>query len=288
MMSRLSSIRWGRSGERSWASIVRQLRRPPVLVLVFMLLIAIFGPLFAPYDPLEPQPMNTLAAPSWAHWFGTDDYGFDIFSRVIYAARIDFSLALLGVLIGGGIGSLLGAFAAYRGGFIDWVLLRFVEIVQSFPVLLFALALFAAIGGGSRNMVLAIAIVNIPMYLRIIRSTLLPLRTAEFIDAARCAGLSGPGIVIKHFIPNAKGQIFSLFVLTCAYAIQIIAGLSFIGLGVEPPHPEWGSMINSGAGYIMLGVWWPSIFPGLAIVLSVYAVNGLSREQMTGQLRGSI
>ena len=288
MMSKFIDVQSNLLRGRYWRFIGRQLRRPPVLVLVGMLILAIIGPWFAPYDPLEPQPMNTLAAPSWDHWFGTDDYGFDVFSRVIHATRIDFSLALLGVLIGGGIGSLLGAIAAYRGGITDAILLRFVEVIQSFPVLLFALALFAAIGGGARNMVLAIAIVNIPMYLRIIRSSLLPLRTAEFIDAARCAGLSGWNIVVKHFIPNAKGQIFSLFVLTCAYAIQIIAGLSFIGLGVEPPHPEWGSMINSGAGYIMLGVWWPSIFPGLAIVLSVYAVNGLSRKQMTGQIRGSI
>ena len=265
--------------------IIIQLRRPPVFVFLIMLFIVVFGPLLAPYDPLEPKPMNTLSAPSWDHWFGTDNYGFDILSRVLYAARIDFSLALIGVLIGGGIGSLLGASAAYRGGITDFILLRFVEVVQSFPVLLFALALFAAFGGGSRNMVLVIAIVNIPMYLRIIRSTLLPLRTAEFVDAARCAGLNGFIIVIKHFIPNAKGQIFSLFVLSCAYAIQIIAGLSFIGLGVEPPHPEWGSMINAGAGYIMLGIWWPSIFPGLAIVISVYAINGLSREQMTDQIR---
>ena len=265
--------------------IIIQLRRPPVFVFLIMLFIVVFGPLLAPYDPLEPKPMNTLSAPSWDHWFGTDNYGFDILSRVLYAARIDFSLALIGVLIGGGIGSLLGASAAYRGGITDFILLRFVEVVQSFPVLLFALALFAAFGGGSRNMVLVIAIVNIPMYLRIIRSSLLPLRTAEFVDAARCAGLNGFIIVIKHFIPNAKGQIFSLFVLSCAYAIQIIAGLSFIGLGVEPPHPEWGSMINAGAGYIMLGIWWPSIFPGLAIVISVYAINGLSREQMTDQIR---
>ena len=269
-------------------SIIFQLKRPPVFVFSIILFIVLFGPWLAPYDPLEPKPMNTLAAPSWEHWFGTDNYGFDVLSRVLYAAQIDFSLALIGVLIGGGIGSLLGASAAYKGGITDFVLLRFVEVIQSFPVLLFALALFAAIGGGSRNMILAIAIVNIPMYLRIIRSSLLPLRTAEFVDAARCAGLNGFTIIIKHFIPNAKGQIFSLFVLSCAYAIQIIAGLSFIGLGVEPPHPEWGSMINAGAGYIMLGVWWPSIFPGLAIVISVYAINGLSRQQMTGQIRSSI
>jgi len=268
--------------------IISLLKKSPILVFLIMIFVVIFGPWLAPYDPLEPKPMNTLAPPSFDHWFGTDNYGFDVFSRVLCAARIDFSLAIIGVIIGGGIGSLLGASAAYKGGIIDFILLRFVEVVQSFPVLLFALALFAAIGGGSRNMVLAIAIVNIPMYLRIVRSSLLPLRTAEFVDAARCAGLNGISIIVKHFIPNAKGQIFSLFVLSCAYAIQIIAGLSFIGLGVEPPHPEWGSMINSGAGYIMMGVWWPSIFPGLAIVFSVYAINGLSRKQMTGQIRSSI
>mgnify|MGYP001345547894 CR=1 FL=1 len=268
--------------------IISLLKKPPILVFLIMIFVVIFGPWLAPYDPLEPKPMNTLAPPSFDHWFGTDNYGFDVFSRVLCAAQIDFSLALIGVIIGGGIGSLLGATAAYKGGIIDFILLRFVEVVQSFPVLLFALALFAAIGGGSRNMVLAIAIVNIPMYLRIVRSSLLPLRTAEFVDAARCAGLKGISIIVKHFIPNAKGQIFSLFVLSCAYAIQIIAGLSFIGLGVEPPHPEWGSMINTGAGYIMMGVWWPSVFPGLAIVFSVYAINGLSRHQMTGQIRSSI
>ena len=268
--------------------IISLLKKPPILVFLIMIFVVIFGPWLAPYDPLEPKPMNTLAPPSFDHWFGTDNYGFDVFSRVLCAAQIDFSLALIGVIIGGGIGSLLGATAAYKGGIIDFILLRFVEVVQSFPVLLFALALFAAIGGGSRNMVLAIAIVNIPMYLRIVRSSLLPFRTAEFVDAARCAGLKGISIIVKHFIPNAKGQIFSLFVLSCAYAIQIIAGLSFIGLGVEPPHPEWGSMINTGAGYIMMGVWWPSVFPGLAIVFSVYAINGLSRHQMTGQIRSSI
>ena len=158
--------------------MINQLKRPPVFIFLLLLFIVLFGPLLAPYDPLEPRPMNTLEAPSLEHWFGTDNYGFDVLSRVLYAAQIDFSLSLVGVLIGGGIGSLLGATAAYKGGIIDFLLLRFVEVVQSFPVLLFALALFAAIGGGNRNMILAIAIVNVPMYLRIIRSSLLPLRTA--------------------------------------------------------------------------------------------------------------
>lgn len=262
----------------------RRLLRPPVVVLAFLLLVAVLGPALAPYDPVRPDPMAALQPPSAEHWFGTDSFGMDVFSRVLHAARVDFSLALVSVLVGGGIGSLLGAAAAYRGGLLDTVLLRVVEVVQSFPVFLFAIALFAAFGDSVRNIVIVIAAVNIPLYLRQVRSTLLPLRQAEFVQAARCAGLSGPQIVVRHLIPNASGQIAALFALTCAYAVQIIAGLSFIGLGIEPPFPEWGAMINVGASYIIQGVWWPSIFPGLAIVLSVYALHGLTRERMANEL----
>ena len=256
----------------------RVLRRPHAVVLAFLLFLAVAGPLIAPHDPVRPDPVNTLQPPSIDHWFGTDNLGFDILSRVIYATRVDFSLALIAVLIGGGIGAVLGAVAAYRGGWLDSVLLRFVEVIQSFPVFLFGIALFAAFGDGQSNLVIVIAAVNAPLYLRQVRSVLLPLRQAEFVQAARCAGLSGWAIVWRHLLPNARGQILSLFALTCAYAIQIIAGLSFIGLGIEPPNPEWGAMINSGASYIIQGIWWPSIFPGLAIVLSVYALSGLSGQ----------
>lgn len=247
---------------------------------VFLLLVAaaIFGPWVAPYDPLWPDPFNPLSPPSAEHWLGTDHLGMDVFSRLIAAARVDFTLAVTGVLIGGGLGSVLGAWAAYRRGWADTVLLRTVEIMQSFPVLLLGIVMFTILGPGLVVLITAIASINFPLYLRQVRSVLIPLTDAGYVQAAKCGGLGGWGIVWRHFLPNARGQILALFALTCAYAIQIIAGLSFIGVGIEPPNPEWGSMINAGASLIMQGIWWPSIFPGLAIALSVYSLTAFSRE----------
>ena len=151
---------------------------------------------------------------------------------------------------------------------------------------LFGIALFAAFGDSLRNLVVVIAAINVPLYLRQVRAVLLPLRNAEFILAARCAGVGTWGIVRRHLLPNSRTQVVSLFALTCAYAIQIIAGLSFIGLGIEPPYPEWGSMINAGASYIIQGIWWPSVFPGLFIVASVYGLSGIAGRGGIDQLRG--
>ena len=254
-------------------------------IFFFLLLIVIIGPWIVTHDPIRPDPFNTLDPPSAEHWFGTDNLGFDIYSRVVAGARIDFTLALIGVLLGGGLGSFMGAWAAYRRGWVDTVVLRVVEVLQSFPVLLLGLALFAALGTldifgpfdtGIVVLVIAIAFVNFPSYVRQVRSVLIPFTDAEFVQAAKCSGLGGWGIVWKHFIPNARGQILALFALTCAYAIQIIAGLSFIGLGIEPPNPEWGAMIREGATLIIQGKWWASLFPGAAIALSVYSLTGFS------------
>lgn len=268
--------------------IVRGSRMPtlPGVALLVMVLLAVFGPLLAPYDPIRPDAMNVLQAPSAAHWFGTDHFGFDVYSRVLHATRVDLSLALIAVLIGGGIGSLLGALAALVGGWVETALLRLVEVVQSFPVFLFGIALFAAFGDSMRNLVIVIAAINVPLYLRQVRSVLLPLRGAEFILVARCSGLGTWTILWRHMLPNSRGQIVSLFALTCAYAIQIIAGLSFIGLGIEPPYPEWGSMINAGASYIVQGIWWPSVFPGLAIVASVYGLSGVAGQDGVSPVGG--
>ena len=254
-------------------------------IFFFLLLIVIIGPWIVTHDPIRPDPFNTLDPPSAEHWFGTDNLGLDIYSRVVAGARIDFTLALIGVLLGGGLGSFMGAWAAYRRGWVDTVVLRVVEVLQSFPVLLLGLALFAALGTlnifgpfdtGIVVLVIAIAFVNFPSYVRQVRSVLIPFTDAEFVQAAKCSGLGGWGIVWKHFIPNARGQILALFALTCAYAIQIIAGLSFIGLGIEPPNPEWGAMIREGATLIIQGKWWASLFPGAAIALSVYSLTGFS------------
>lgn len=250
----------------------------PWIILLGFIGMAVVGPSVVPHDPIRPNAMNVLQPPSSAHWFGTDHLGMDVFSRVVVATRVDLTLALVAVLVGGTLGSVLGALAALVGGWMDSALLRAVEVLQSFPVFLFGIALFAAFGDSLRNLIVVIAVVNVPLYLRQVRSVLLPLRNAEFILAARCSGLGTLGIVRTHLLRNSLSQIFSLFALTCAYAIQIIAGLSFIGLGIEPPNPEWGSMINGGASYIVQGIWWPSIFPGLAIVLSVFSLSGISRQ----------
>jgi peptide/nickel transport system permease protein len=264
-----------------------RLLTPAGIVLLAMLALAVVGPAIAPFDPIRPDAMNVLQPPSATHWFGTDQFGFDIYSRVLHAARVDLSLALVAVLIGGGIGSVLGALAALVGGWVETALLRLVEVVQSFPVFLFGIALFAAFGDSMRNLVIVIAAINVPLYLRQVRAVLLPLRNAEFILAARCAGLGTWSILRRHMLPNSRSQILSLFALTCAYAIQIIAGLSFIGLGIEPPYPEWGSMINTGASYIIQGIWWPSVFPGLAIVAAVFGLSGVSGGRSIDPVRGS-
>lgn len=254
-------------------------------IFFLLLLLAVIGPWIVTHDPIRPDPFNPLQPPSSEHWFGTDNLGLDIYSRVVAGTRIDFTLAVLGVLLGGGLGSIVGAWAAYRRGWVDTVSLRVVEVLQSFPVLLLGLALFAALGPleifgpfdpGLVVLVIAIASVNFPLYLRQVRSVLIPLTDADFVQAAKCSGLGAWGIVWNHFIPNARGQVLALFALTCAYAIQIIAGLSFIGLGIEPPNPEWGAMIKEGAELIIQRAWWPSLFPGLAIVLSVYSLTGFS------------
>ena len=260
----------------------RRLRRG---IFYFFLFLVVVGPWIVTHDPIRPDPFNTLAPPSAEHWFGTDNLGLDIYSRVVAGARIDFTLALIGVVLGGGLGSIMGAWAAYRRGWVDTVVLRIVEVLQSFPVLLLGLVLFAALGTldftgpldtGIVVLVIAIAFVNFPSYVRQVRSVLIPFTDAEFVQAAKCSGLGGWGIVWNHFIPNARGQILALFALTCAYAIQIIAGLSFIGLGIEPPNPEWGAMIREGATLIVQGKWWASLFPGAAIALSVYSLTGFS------------
>lgn len=243
-----------------------------------MVLLALLAPIVAPFDPVTPFPANKLQPPSPAHWFGTDPLGMDVFSRVIYATRIDLTVAVGSVLLGILVGAPLGAFSGYVRGWVDETLMRFTEIMQAFPQVLFAMAIFAAVGSSLRNLVLILAFFNVPVYLRMVRSSALPLRESEFVLAARCAGHSTFSLVMRHILPNTLVPVFSQFSLSIAYAIQMIAGLSFIGLGVHIPQAEWGSMISLGAGYVIFGKWWPAFFPGLAAFLASYALNGLGRR----------
>jgi len=245
------------------------------LLGVFILL-GVLAPILPLEDPEKPHPLNTLQEPSMEHWFGTDRDGMDIFSRTIFAIRTDFALALSSVVIGVVIGVPLGALSGYYGGWLDNVITRLTEVFQGFPQILFGMAVLAAAGNTLTNVVLIIAFYNIPVYSKMVRSEVVPLREADFVYAARVAGNRPNAIVFRHIIPNALVPVFSQLPLSAAYAVQMIAGLSFIGLGVEIPTPEWGSMIQLGANYVVFGIWWPSIFPGLALFFSVWVLNNIS------------
>jgi peptide/nickel transport system permease protein len=251
---------------------------PVYLLLALFVGVAIFAPWLATHDPIKPEPANKLQPPSAEHWFGTDSFGLDVYSRVLYATRTDFSVALAAIALAVLVGVPLGAAAGYQGELVDDILTRLVEVIQAFPLFLFAMIIFAAAGSNTFNLITIIAFINVPIYLKLVRSVVLPLKSADFILAARCAGNSTPALILHHILPNALGPVFAQFSLSCAYAIQIVAGLSFIGLGVKVPHPEWGSMIQVGASHIVFGRWWPSVFPGLAVFLAVFTLNRLGHR----------
>ena len=256
---------------------MKKLPRLPTIMLGITFLAILIGPAIVPHDPLQPNPANVLDAPSGSHWFGTDGFGMDVFSRVIAAARLDVGVAVAGVTVGVVGGSILGATVAYTGGWLDAVVQKGIEVLQSFPLFLFALALFAVLGDNTFNLVVVMASISLPWYARVVRSVIAPLREAEFVKALQNAGASGPRIVVMELLPNATSQVLGLFALSTALAIQVIAALAFIGLGVKPPFPEWGSMINTGAPFLLQGAWWVSTFPGVAVVLVVFSLYSLAR-----------
>ena len=262
-----------------WAGLRgSSLKYLPIVVVAVLAAATLLAPYLTPYDPLTPSPGEKLLPPSLRHWFGTDPLGMDVFSRTLCATRIDLTVAVVSVLLGILVGAPLGAFGGYVRGWVDEVLMRFAEVMQAFPQILFAMAVFAAVGNNLTNLVLILAFLNVPVYLKMVRSAALPLRESEFILAARCADHSIFSLVFKHILPNTLVPVFSQFSLSVAYAIQMIAGLSFIGLGVRLPEAEWGAMINLGAGYIIFGKWWAAFFPGLAAFVASYALNGLGRR----------
>lgn len=244
----------------------------PVYLLVFL---AIAGPWFV-RDPLELSVGPRLTPPSVEFWFGTDQFGMDIFARVVHAARLDLGVGLGAATIAVVIGMPLGALAAFRGGAFDTVLLRVAESLQAFPTLLLALGIVAALGPSIPNLVFVISLVNIPVYLRLTRSAVLPIVQSEYVLAARCAGKSDAAILGRHVLPNVSQVVLAQFSVNVAWAIQILAALSFIGLGVALPTPEWGAMVRGGADQTTYGQWWVAVFPGLAIVATVLTLNQIS------------
>lgn len=265
------------------ARAVRALANSPAyLVLLILLLIAVVGPAFV-RDPLEISVGPTLAPPSSDFWFGTDQFGMDIFARVVHAARLDLGVALSAAGIAVLAGMPLGALAAYKGGILDSVLLRVSESFQAFPTLLLAMGIVAALGPSIPNLVAIIAAVNVPVYLRLTRSAVQPIVRSEYVDAARCAGKGTFTILRRHVLPNVTEVVVAQFSVNCAWAIQILAALSFIGLGVRLPTPEWGAMVRGGADYVTYGQWWVSVFPGLAIVATVLVLNQIAERVRHGE-----
>lgn len=257
--------------------------RPLVLVsfavVAIVVFLAIFGSTVAPYSPTTPDPSVSLQPPSLKHPFGTDQSGFDVFSRVLAAARQDLGIALGGTLLALLLGTPLGLLAGYHAGgrnvraVAGETVMRIADIVQSFPVFILALGLVAVAGPGALNVIVAVAFVNFPIYLRLFRSETLSIRERTYIDAARAAGLSDARILRTHVLPNAMGPALVQVSVSIGMAILLTAGLSFIGAGVRVPTPEWGSMISIGAPNIVTGQWWPSIFPGLAMGITVLAFS---------------
>jgi peptide/nickel transport system permease protein len=248
------------------------------VILGVLVLLAIGAPLFAPDNPVRADDAHQLLAPSARHLFGTDANGMDIFSRVLWGARTDLAISLLGVGAGAVAGTLTGAFAGYLGRLVDEAVSRVSDMLQAIPIFLFALMVVAALGNSRLVLVGIVAVTAFPVFFKLTRSVAAPLRGLDFIAAARCAGLGPGAIVIRHVLPNSLEPVLSQLSVQCAYAIQVIAGLSFLGLGVPVPQPEWGAMIQEGAARILYGQWWVAFFPGLAVFLAVIAFEGVGRR----------
>jgi peptide/nickel transport system permease protein len=241
---------------------------------LFMLIAicALLGPFVVPYDPLA-SGGATLSPPSLAHWFGTDQTGRDIFSRVVVATRLDFIIAVTSVALVFAMGGFAGIAAGFFGGWTDRVVGRISDTIMAFPLFVLAMGIVAALGNTVQNIIIATAIVNFPLYARVARAEANVRREAGFVQAARLSGNSEFRIVLGQVLPNIMPIMMVQISLTMGYAILNAAGLSFIGLGVKPPTPEWGIMVAEGAGNIISGEWWIALFPGLALMIAVFCFN---------------
>lgn len=242
-------------------------------LFALLCLVAVFGPMLVPYDPLATNAEATLQPPSAEHWFGTDQIGRDLFSRVVVATRLDLLIALGAVMLSMVVGSLIGAIIGYRGGILDTVVSRLVDVLMAFPLFVLAMALVAALGNTVANIIYATAIVNLPFYIRLARAEVRPRRHLGYVEAARVGGAGDGRILLRHLIPNIAAPLVIQASVNLGWAVLNAAGLSFLGLGVRPPTAEWGIMVAEGARFIASGQWWIVTFPGLALMLAVFTFN---------------
>jgi peptide/nickel transport system permease protein len=243
------------------------------VLFTLIVIAAVLGPHVAPYDPLMSDTKAALQRPSAAHWFGTDQLGRDVLSRVIVATRLDFMIAVFSVALVFLMGGLAGVAAGFFGGWTDRIVSRIADTIMAFPLFVLAMGIVAALGNTVTNIVIATAIVNFPLYARVARAEANVRREAGFVQAARLSGNGEYRILLGHILPNIMPIMIVQMSLTMGYAILNAAGLSFIGLGVRPPTPEWGIMVAEGASSIVSGEWWIAFFPGAALMLAVFCFN---------------
>jgi len=272
----------------AWRRLTRdKLAIAGMAIIALFIIAAVFAPLLAPYDPIEQTLLQRRQPPSRQHWMGLDEVGRDIFSRIIYGARVSLQIGLLSVSMAILIGSIVGAIAGFVGGWLDNLLMRLMDILLAFPGLLLAIAVVSILGPGLMNMLYAIGFVSIPIYARIMRASVLAVKEQDFVMAARAVGVTTLRILWREILPNAVTPVLVSGTLGIATAILDAAGLSFLGLGAQPPTPEWGSMLGEGRGSVFTA---PHIvlFPGLAIMLNVLGFNLLGdglRDALDPRLR---
>ncbi|HAF69817.1 TPA: hypothetical protein DCL37_00430 [Candidatus Acetothermia bacterium] len=235
--------------------------------------IAIFAPFLTPYDPMEINLKHRLQPPSARHWLGTDFYGRDVLSRIIHGAKYDVIIAVSAVMFAAGIGTPAGVIAGYYGGRVDEIIMRITDVIMAFPSLVLAMALAAVLGPGLEKAIFVMAFVGTAGYARLARGSTLSIKEEFYVEAARAVGSSTPRILFKHILPNIVSPIIVRATLGMGFTVLLAATLSFIGLGITPPTPEWGAMINEGRLHLVTGKWWITTFPGLAIMSLVLGFN---------------
>lgn len=258
-------------------------------LLIVIIILAIFADFIAPYNFSEQHLDNTFSSPNLKNLMGTDNFGRDIFSRIIYGARISLEIGFISVVIAGIIGTIIGAFAGYFGGTFDRAIMRVMDIVLSIPSLVLAIAIAASLGNGMRNLIIAVSLSSVPRYARIVRSTVMSLKEKEFVESARVSGASHMRILFVHILPNCIAPIIVEATIGVGTSILSAASLSFIGMGIVPPNPEWGAMLSESRMYFR-DYPFMSIFPGLSIAITILLLNivgdGL-RDALDPKLRRS-
>jgi len=264
-----------------------------IIIFAFFLLVAFFAPIFAPNDPIEQNLSYRLGGGFWVgnykYLLGTDSLGRCILSRIIYGARISLLVGVLAVIIMFTLGTTLGLLSGYLGGKVDSIIMRFTDILMSFPYILLAIAIMAALGPGIGNAMIALGVTGTPRIARLVRGSVLSIKEEEYVEAARSLGVPLSRILLKHILPNLFSTIMTVAFLRLGSSILYIASLGFLGLGVQPPTPEWGAMISEGKDYFITGRWWVATFPGLCITIAtlgfVFLGQGL-RDILDPRLKG--